>query len=142
MARRDLTQSAAPASNRVCPVCGQFDTYGIYQGRQTLRGRRVDQSECVCFECGAAWHEAYYVRSHETRHSNIRPRGAFADVTALLARPNSAPCPICASPRVNVIFLGDAKTRARCSCDQCRASWIETYRGGQTHRSSLTKGIR
>lgn len=157
MARRDKSKSAAP-SVRSCSVCTSTRVQTRYEGRYTIKNRRIDQSSCTCLECGAAWHEDYMVRAQEVIN---RPMGARAQIDQQLNQDTPAEksavqnikrgadtsrlCPVCGSDETSAGFNGSVTIngqridKATAGCHICASLWSEAYnrRTGETSVSDI-----
>jgi DNA-directed RNA polymerase subunit M/transcription elongation factor TFIIS len=152
MARRRIA-SSIDASKRACPVCAKNRIHAVFKQRQTVKKRRVDQSTCVCLECGAAWNESYMVRAQEIRTSNVltreaqaaaRPIDRTASKTADLAAHSHTDnqdvgCPICGAIHIGVKPHGPLA--ASCTCVDCGATWDHRYANGEAYRSNIKQAV-
>jgi hypothetical protein len=146
MARRARTASAVNPSMRSCPVCASKRVQGTFKGRETIKNRRIDASECTCLECLSSWHEAYMVRAQEIKVSDIRPalQAGPKEKASATADPGRL-CPVCRSDATSAGFNSSARgdegriDYATCGCTACGALWAEAYyrRTGRTEVSDI-----
>jgi hypothetical protein len=156
--RRARTASAVNPTQRRCPTCASSRVYGTFQGRSTIKNRRIDASSCACLECGAAWHEDYMVRAQQIVISSVRKGNLPSAPTQNLRKPeiSSAPasasdpgrlCSVCSSADASVGFNGSSTgdegriDTAAAVCMKCGALWSEAYyrRASQTVISDIRR---